>query len=458
MFLQSSIGIHIENSVVTVVLLKMSFKGVQLAASEVWPVDGNMPIKERVKKIAELVNGFIRGYGIHGADIHLGIPRKSVIMRNVSLPYAVRENLRGTLSYEMERYVPFSADDVYFDYLLLREDKKENKIEILLAVVRRDDVKPYFELKDLLGTGISGIEIGSSAVVNCLFDAYSKRVGHSYRLIYPAEDYFELDGVREGGLSYSRVFGFEAHHPALMDEIVKGVDQVQKSFGQRSDSQGFVLCGPAGSETLSKGLKERGVSIRNVDLSDGNIPSQGLLAAFGVALKGLKKLPNRLNFLPKEMRRRPGKSPYYLMIVLGILALVGGGAWWGGGIFHQKLYLENLDREVGHLRTEVAKTEEIQKKSEKISKELNELVSAAAGGTPVLDILKELTTRVPENAWLNEFNLLKGEGIIAGYADTASELIPLLEESPLFRDVVFLSTITKTKEGKERFRIGFKVE
>jgi general secretion pathway protein L len=45
-----------------------------------------------------------------------------------------------------------------------------------------------------------------------------------------------------------------------------------------------------------------------------------------------------------------------------------------------------------------------------------------------------------------------------GYADSATELLPTLDESPFFREVAFLSTITKGKDGKERFRIGGKIE
>jgi len=36
-------------------------------------------------------------------------------------------------------------------------------------------------------------------------------------------------------------------------------------------------------------------------------------------------------------------------------------------------------------------------------------------------------------------------------------LIPLLAASPLLKDVAFLSPITKGKDGKEKFRIGFKI-
>ena len=46
---------------------------------------------------------------------------------------------------------------------------------------------------------------------------------------------------------------------------------------------------------------------------------------------------------------------------------------------------------------------------------------------------------------------------IEGQADSASGLITLLEDSPLFNDVAFQSAITKTKEGKERFNIVMKV-
>jgi len=74
-------------------------------------------------------------------------------------------------------------------------------------------------------------------------------------------------------------------------------------------------------------------------------------------------------------------------------------------------------------------------------------------------VIKELSERIPKSAWLLRFAYSdKGSKIeIEGWADSASELIPLLEDSPLLKEVGFLSSITRSPAGKERFRIGLKL-
>ena len=57
------------------------------------------------------------------------------------------------------------------------------------------------------------------------------------------------------------------------------------------------------------------------------------------------------------------------------------------------------------------------------------------------------------------FDDLKPDGLqLIGTSDTASDLLAILEDAPLFKDAVFISTITKDKEGKEKFRIGLSFE
>ena len=79
------------------------------------------------------------------------------------------------------------------------------------------------------------------------------------------------------------------------------------------------------------------------------------------------------------------------------------------------------------------------------------------GDQLILDVLRELTETIPETAWLTEFRLTDKGIQLSGYAQSASELIPFLELSPLFEDVVFLSASTRDpRQGKERFHIGLK--
>ncbi|MCX5839684.1 MAG: PilN domain-containing protein [Deltaproteobacteria bacterium] len=74
-----------------------------------------------------------------------------------------------------------------------------------------------------------------------------------------------------------------------------------------------------------------------------------------------------------------------------------------------------------------------------------------------MSVLLDLSKEIPEGAWLDRLALTDKGGDIEGYANSASALIPLLAASPLIKDVAFLSPITKGKDGKERFRIGFMV-
>lgn len=57
------------------------------------------------------------------------------LAKEVELPLAARENLRQALAYEMHRFTPFSADDVYYDYRIV--GTTDHLIRVHLAVVPR---------------------------------------------------------------------------------------------------------------------------------------------------------------------------------------------------------------------------------------------------------------------------------------------------------------------------------
>jgi general secretion pathway protein L len=89
---------------------------------------------------------------------------------------------------------------------------------------------------------------------------------------------------------------------------------------------------------------------------------------------------------------------------------------------------------------------------------LNALNALRRRHVPVLEILRQLSDELPADAWFTRFSIVDGKGDVEGHADSASALIPLLAASPLLGDVSFLSPITKGKDGKETFRIGFTVK
>jgi len=135
---------------------------------------------------------------------------------------------------------------------------------------------------------------------------------------------------------------------------------------------------------------------------------------------------------------------------------VAGLAWGGGHLVRQRLLIDRLDEQLTRLRAEAETIEQTRTELAELEKKID-AVNALHGGAPLLDILQELTTIIPSTAWLRTFNYTNGKIQLDGFADSATALIPLLEESPLFEDVVFNAAITKNKENKEVFRINLTV-
>jgi general secretion pathway protein L len=90
------------------------------------------------------------------------------LVRRVSLPAATEENLGNVLAFEMDRFSPFQADEVYFDHRVVSRDAATGQIGVELAIARREAVDARVrQLRDL-GVSVQGVglrdDAGRSAV------------------------------------------------------------------------------------------------------------------------------------------------------------------------------------------------------------------------------------------------------------------------------------------------------
>ncbi|MCU7933407.1 MAG: PilN domain-containing protein [Candidatus Thiodiazotropha sp. (ex Dulcina madagascariensis)] len=68
------------------------------------------------------------------SEIRLCLERKKYLFKKVTLPIETEENLREVLAFEMDRQTPFSADQVYYDYLINGRDKQNRSLDITLIL------------------------------------------------------------------------------------------------------------------------------------------------------------------------------------------------------------------------------------------------------------------------------------------------------------------------------------
>ena len=73
-------------------------------------------------------------------------------------------------------------------------------------------------------------------------------------------------------------------------------------------------------------------------------------------------------------------------------------------------------------------------------------------GLRPLPVLQELTDTLPADAWLTNLSVDRSGLELGGFANAASQLIPLLEASPGLERVEFTSPVTKGRD-REQFRL-----
>lgn len=84
-------------------------------------------------------------YGRRNAEVVARLPRARFLRRTVEFPLAAGENLREVIGFEMDRYTPFKADEVYFDYHLVTKDHERKRLTVDLAIATRATVQSALE-------------------------------------------------------------------------------------------------------------------------------------------------------------------------------------------------------------------------------------------------------------------------------------------------------------------------
>jgi general secretion pathway protein L len=92
----------------------------------------------------------------------LRLPAGYVLERQVTLPLAAEQGLERVVRYEMDRFTPFAADEVYWSCAVQRRDRAQGKLTLAIALVPRLRLLPIIEALAQLQLAVTVIEsVGS---------------------------------------------------------------------------------------------------------------------------------------------------------------------------------------------------------------------------------------------------------------------------------------------------------
>jgi general secretion pathway protein L len=90
------------------------------------------------------------------------LPNNRALVRKVALPIAAKENLVEVIGFELDKYVPFKADQVQLSYKINNEIDNTDKIMLDLAVVPKEQISSIIKLCDEKAIALNGIDIDTS--------------------------------------------------------------------------------------------------------------------------------------------------------------------------------------------------------------------------------------------------------------------------------------------------------
>lgn len=450
---QKSIGIEIANDQLHIVCLEAQFSGLKIFSQTRIPLSADTP-EARLASTGVHIKNYLDQNGLTSVPLFFCIPTHHVVMRTIELPLALKENLHETLGYEMEKFVPFSADTVYFDASIIAEDKKHGTLNALLTVIKKSTMDPFLALPAAVGD-ISGIQDNGCAIANATI--HLKNITHHNKWAILHDDGSTINFLSMEGENLQAAREWQSSDN-IAEKLTEEVTGYKKQAKQDDESLELVILGQrAETDLISLAKNLKGLVPKAFDPKTAGLSSPNLLPAFGTALMGLNKAATPVNLLPRRMRKKPSRLGLYLFLILFSLTLLAGFAWGGSHLLRQGLAAEKLDNELTRLRAESVKVEKIKNETQNMAVQIEALNTLRIQRTSLLMVLQEISRKVPETAWLRSLTINDQSILIDGFADSATELIPLLDSSPLFENVVFKSTITKRQDGKNIFKIGLDI-
>lgn len=118
---------------------------------------GRQTLVEVEDPFSQRLDAVVLGHQEPELRTRLRLPREWVVTRNLSLPSQASSKLRQVIGYEIDRFTPFQADQVYYDYRLSEHQAKPGRITLELALCRREPLQAWLKRMHQVGAPVDGI-------------------------------------------------------------------------------------------------------------------------------------------------------------------------------------------------------------------------------------------------------------------------------------------------------------
>ncbi|MGH7306485.1 MAG: PilN domain-containing protein, partial [Candidatus Rokuibacteriota bacterium] len=380
--------------------------------------------------------------------VAIGLSRSTVTVKPIDLP-AVAGETQDMVKFELERHLPISSDDAAFDFAELPPDPEADAAtaegkRVLIAAADRRLIDSALRLAEEAKLRPVSITVAAHDLLALVETDRRQRVVWLHRVGETAE----LLLLHDSMVVFSRSF-------AAADDATLLVETRRSLAGARWRTCDAIWV--SGDAAAAAPFLDLGVPISDPPwtaraerrLAQVAEPRGALELAVATAtnrgLRSLDLIPAAIKprrFTPQEIVTG-GALVATLLLALAALLVPG---------FVESRRLARVNTEIARVDPEVRAVEKVARDVDHKRQILGLVDKVNAGSLRPLALLRELTEILPSDAWVT-YLAFDAKGVeMTGQAGAASNLIPLLENSPRLERVEFASPVTRGRD-REQFRI-----
>lgn len=165
-------ALDIGTNAIRVVQLKKGVSGWSLEHYGYAPIDSKLTSsdsEESRRKVAEVIMTAVGQSGIRTKNVVIGLPSSKTFTTVIDVPMASEAELKATMKYQVDQYIPMAVDEAKVDWALLGDSlRAQNQQEVLLSSVAKQYSEERLELVESLGLNVVAAEPDPIAMVRAL--------------------------------------------------------------------------------------------------------------------------------------------------------------------------------------------------------------------------------------------------------------------------------------------------
>lgn len=163
------------NAVRVVQLAKSGGSGWSLQHFGYAPIDSKLSSSNAAdaqRRLGEIIMTAVGQSGIHTKDVVIGLPSQKTFTTVIDVPTMTESELKNTIKYQIDQFIPMSIDDAKVDWVLLGQSAHDpKKQEVLVASTAVSYAEERLEFVEGLGLNVIGAEPDPIAMIRSLLPA-----------------------------------------------------------------------------------------------------------------------------------------------------------------------------------------------------------------------------------------------------------------------------------------------